>query len=88
MHGLPDAMCSAFCLLNKSWMLCLSGLQVDKAGLLTAMRNVANPPMELDALEVRWPCCLCCLQCPALGSCALLWTGKCCYDGLHDGLLL
>eukprot|EP00891_Asterochloris_glomerata_P009677 jgi/Astpho2/9677/Aster-03937 len=27
--------------------------QVDKAGLLTAMRNVANPPMELDALEAR-----------------------------------
>lgn len=38
--------------MNKCWTLCSSGLQVDKAGLLTAMRNVANPPMELDALEV------------------------------------
>ena len=48
------AQCGLHCLSNKCWMLCV---QVDKAGLLTAMRNVANPPMELDALEVRWPCC-------------------------------
>ena len=47
------AQCDLHCQLNKCWMLCFSGLQVDKAGLLTAMRNVANPPMELDALEVR-----------------------------------
>ena len=51
------AQCGLHCLSDNCWMLCCFGVQVDKAGLLTAMRNVANPPMELDALEVRWPCC-------------------------------